>query len=122
MKYYATIGEQTYEIAIDQHDRIVVDGVELAADMKAVDERLLYSLLLDNFSYEVVLDNDTDQRNFYGVMVGGQRYQVKVQDERSRRLALADRNLKPPEGELAPQKRRSPVSSSKHWLCRGNRW
>lgn len=101
MKYYATIGEQTYEIAIDQHDRIVVDGVELAADMKAVDERLLYSLLLDNFSYEVVLDNDTDQRNFYGVMVGGQRYQVKVQDERSRRLALADRNLKPPEGELA---------------------
>lgn len=101
MKYYATIGEQTYEIVIDQHGRIGVDGIEMTADMKAVDGRQLYSLLLDNYSHEVVLDNDTDQRYLYGVMVGGRRYQVKVQDERSRRLALADRNLKPPEGELA---------------------
>jgi pyruvate carboxylase subunit B len=33
-------------------------------------------------------------------MVAGLRYVVKVQDERSRRLALADRSLRPPEGEL----------------------
>ena len=101
MKYYATIGDQTYEIAIDHHGCIVIDGIELAVDMKAVAGRQLYSLLVDNVSHEVVLDPDTEGRNVYGVMVEGQRYIVKVQDERSRRLALADRNLKPPEGELA---------------------
>ena len=34
-------------------------------------------------------------------MVSGLRYLVKVQDERSRRMALADRTLRAPEGELA---------------------
>jgi biotin carboxyl carrier protein len=100
MKYYATIGEQTYEIAIDHHGRIMIDGIELAADMRTIGGRQLYSLLLENVSHEVVLDPDSDQRNVYGVMVGGVRYLVRVQDERSRRLALADRNLKAPEGEL----------------------
>jgi biotin carboxyl carrier protein len=33
--------------------------------------------------------------------VGGLRYEVKVQDERSRRLSLVDRTLRAPEGELA---------------------
>jgi biotin carboxyl carrier protein len=33
-------------------------------------------------------------------MTGGLRYVVKVQDERSRRLALVDRSLRPPDGEL----------------------
>jgi biotin carboxyl carrier protein len=101
MKYYATIDDHTYEIAIDRHGQIVVDGIELAADMKGIGGRQLYSLLLDNVSHEVVLDPDIDQRNVYDVMVGGQRYLVKVQDERSRRLALVDRNLKPPDGELS---------------------
>ena len=41
-----------------------------------------------------MLDAEIEQRNLYGVMVGGQRYLVKVQDERSRRLSLADRSLK----------------------------
>ncbi len=100
MKYYATIDGQTYEIAIDRHGQVVVDGIELTADMKGIGGRQLYSLLLDNVSHEIVIDPDADQRNVYDIMVGGQRYQVKVQDERSRRLALVDRNLRPPEGEL----------------------
>jgi biotin carboxyl carrier protein len=101
MKYYATINEQTFEISIDHHGRIVFDGSELNVDIKPIGGRQLYSLLLDNASYEVVLDSDTEQRNLYNILVRGQRYQVKVQDERSRRLSLADRNLKVPEGELA---------------------
>lgn len=100
MKYYATINEQTFEISIDHHGRIMFDGSELNVDIKAIGGRQLYSLLLENVSHEVVLDSDTDQRNLYSILVGGQRYQVKVQDERSRRLSLADRNLKAPEGEL----------------------
>ena len=81
--------------------RITVDGVELATDIRAVAGAQLYSLLLDNASFEVLVDADAEQRNVYGVMVSGLRYLVKVQDERSRRMALADRTLRAPEGELA---------------------
>ncbi len=100
MKYFATIDDRTYEIDIDHHGRVTVDGKQLAADMKLVGGRHLYSLLLDNASYEVVLDTENEKRNFYTVMVSGLQYTVKVQDERSRRLALVDRSLRPPEGEL----------------------
>lgn len=100
MKYFATINEQIYEIDIDHHGRVTVDGVELAADMRLVGGANLYSLLMDNVSHEVVLDPDSDKQGVYGVMTGGLRYVVKVQDERSRRLALVDRALRPPDGEL----------------------
>ena len=101
MKYYATVNDETYEIAIDHQGRISVDGQEMSANMRLVGGQHLYSLLVDNTSYEVVLDPDQEPRNTYGVMVSGLRYLVKVQDERSRRLALADRSLRAPEGELA---------------------
>ena len=101
MKYFATVESQTCEIAIDRHGQITVDGVLMAADMQPVGGRHLYSLLLDNVSHEIVLQADEEGRNLYEVMVAGLRYQVRVQDERSRRLALADRSLKAPTGELA---------------------
>jgi biotin carboxyl carrier protein len=100
MKYYATIDAHTYEITIEPGGRLSVDGVEFNVDLKAIGGRQLYSLLLNNASYEVVLETNADQRAVYDILAGGQRYVVKVQDERSRRLSLADRNLKPPEGEL----------------------
>ncbi len=100
MKYYATINDHTYEIVIEHGGRILVDGIEYSVDLRPIGGRQLYSLLLNNASYEIVLDPNTDQRNMYDILVGGQRYLVKVQDERARRLSLADRNLKPPEGEL----------------------
>lgn len=101
MKYFATVNDLTLEIDVDHHGRVTVDGAALAADMRPVSGAHLYSLLLDNASYEIVLDPAVEERALYGVMVGGQRFVVKVQDERSRRLALADRGLAAPEGELA---------------------
>jgi biotin carboxyl carrier protein len=101
MKYFATVNDQTYEIDIDHHGRVTVNGIELTADLKLVEGRHLYSLLLDNASYEIVLDPDLEGRNLYDVLAGGLRYQVKVQDERSRRLSLVDRSLRAPDGELA---------------------
>lgn len=100
MKYFATVNDRVYEIDIDHQGRVTVDGQELAADMKLVGGRHLYSLLLDSASYEIVLDTEAEKRNLYTVMVSGLQYDVKVQDERSRRLALVDRSLRPPEGEL----------------------
>ena len=101
MKYYVTIEDREHEIAIDHHGLVTIDGIELPADMRSVGGANLYSLMIEHDSYEVVIESDTDQRNVYGVMVAGQRYAVKVQDERSRRLAVADRTMKAPSGDLA---------------------
>ncbi len=100
MKYFATVDDVVYEIDIDHQGRVRVDGQELAADMKLVGRRHLHSLLLDNASYEIMLDTEEERRNLYTVMVSGLQFDVKVQDERARRLALVDRSLRPPEGEL----------------------
>jgi biotin carboxyl carrier protein len=101
VRYYAAVDGQIYEISIDHPDRISVDGAELPADMRPVGGGQLYSLLLNHLSYEIVVDSDGESRNLYGIMVSGLRYEVRVQDERSRRLALADRSLRAPDGELA---------------------
>lgn len=101
MKYYATVDDQTYEIIVDYHGRITVDGVEMAADMRMVGGRHLYSLLLDNASHAITLDPDMTERSLYGLLVKGQRYLVRVQDERTRRLALADRTVRTAEVEAA---------------------
>ncbi len=101
MKYYATVDERTYEISIEGDGRITVDGVEVGVDMQRIGRLDLYSLLLDNASHEVLVEPEEDGKSFYGVMLEGTRYRVRLQDERSRRLALADRGLKPPAGEIA---------------------
>jgi biotin carboxyl carrier protein len=100
MKYFATVNEQVYEIDIDHHGEVTVDGIELGADMRLVGGSNLYSLLVDNASYEVVLDPESEGHSNYRVMTRGLQYVVRVQDERSRRLALVDRSLRPPDGEL----------------------
>ncbi len=101
MKYFATIDNQTYEISVEGSGKITVDGVDVTSDMQRIGRLDLYSLLVDNVSHEVfVEEGSSNQPNVYGVLVAGARYLVKVQDERSLRLALADRSLKPLAGEL----------------------
>jgi biotin carboxyl carrier protein len=100
MKYFVTIGDENYEVAVDG-SQITVDGEPVTADMRHVGTPDLYSLLLDHSSHEVLVQPPGEQRNVYDVLVEGTRYVVKVQDERSRRLALADRRLKAPASELA---------------------
>lgn len=101
MKYFATVEGQTYEVVIEGHGRITVDGVEMTADMRPVGRPELHSLLLDHASHEVVVEAGAGGRNLYSVLVGGTQYSVKVQDERARRLAQADRGVRAPAGELA---------------------
>jgi biotin carboxyl carrier protein len=101
VKYFATIDNQTYEISVEGSGKITVEGVDVTSDMQRIGRLDLYSLLVDNVSHEVfVEEGSSNQPNVYGVLVAGARYLVKVQDERSLRLALADRSLKPPAGEL----------------------
>jgi biotin carboxyl carrier protein len=100
MKYSATVDGVTYEISVEPHGRITVDGAELMADMRSAGGHL-HSLLLDNASHEILVE-DTDERgDHYSIIVAGRRYLVRVQDERSRRLSQADRSVRVPDGELS---------------------
>jgi len=86
---------------VDRAGHIIVDGVEMCVDMQRVGRLDHCSLLIDNASHETVVEPEEGERDAYGVYVAGVRFEVKVQDERSRRLSQADRGLKAPAGELA---------------------
>jgi biotin carboxyl carrier protein len=85
MKYITTINNHEYTIEIDQDDRITLDGRELAVDVELLPEGLI-SLLLEHRSHEAVVEERDDH---WEVLIRGELYMVRVQDERAYRLAKA---------------------------------
>jgi biotin carboxyl carrier protein len=61
--------------------------------MEHIGEGNLYSLLVDHRSHEAEVEAEADpgQRGRYHVLVSGTRFEVRVEDERARRLAPAQR-------------------------------
>jgi len=86
MKYQATVNGRTFEVEINQDGRILVDNEPRTIDFRELRTGELYSLLVDHLSYEAVVEERDDQ---YHVLMVGDLYEVKVTDERSRRLADA---------------------------------
>jgi biotin carboxyl carrier protein len=83
MKYIATADGQEYEIRILPDGRIVADGEELSASLESIDGRALFSLIIDDASYEVFVER---RDRVYFVTVAGDRYEVRVEDERMKLL------------------------------------
>jgi biotin carboxyl carrier protein len=98
MKYYVTIDDQTWEIEINQQGELCIDGACEAVDFQSISGSSIYSLLLENDSYEALVEARDD---CYEVLLQGTLYRVRVQDERMRRLAHAARGFAPPSGEIA---------------------
>jgi biotin carboxyl carrier protein len=86
MKYQTIVNGETIEIEINEDGRILVNGQERAIDFRVLREGEAYSLLLDHQSFEAVIEVRDDVLH---VMMGGDLFEVKVTDERSRRLASA---------------------------------
>jgi biotin carboxyl carrier protein len=86
MKYITTVNDQEFVIEIDQDDEIVVNGERYAIDFKQLPEGGLTSLLLNNHSFEAVVEERDDA---WEVLVRGELYSVTVLDERAHRLAQA---------------------------------
>lgn len=102
MKYVTTITPtgspvgtgRNYEIEIEESGLVRVNGKEFQADLTRIASLDLYSLLLNNRSYEVHVQ-DTDRHN-YRVMVSGagyEGYEVRVLDERTYRVAKSSGGL-----------------------------
>jgi biotin carboxyl carrier protein len=86
MRYLTTIGEKTYEIDINRENEVVLDGQPQSLDLRAIDDSGLYSMLINNQSYEALVEVIDGE---YHVLINGVLYHVNVADERAKRLAEA---------------------------------
>ena len=97
MKYIAEVDglEFPVEIIDDQHVRFGEQVLEV--DLAAVSGEPLYSLIVNNESYEGYVYPDEDG---WQVLLQGQFYQVRVEDEREKRLRTASEAVERPGAEF----------------------
>jgi biotin carboxyl carrier protein len=86
MAFIAKLGEQSYSVEIEEIGkslyRVAVDGNDFLVDGKKTG-RTNYSLIVDNRSFEIEVDNSRDE---YRVLVDGRNYHVHLVDERRVRV------------------------------------
>lgn len=97
MKYYSRVGQTEYEIEI-RDEQIFVDGEAIEIDLRQSGGPELYSMLYNGRSYELLIEA---ARFTYGVTLRGERFDVLVEDERTRRLNMGRKMVSIPEGEMA---------------------
>lgn len=97
MKYFARVGQNEYEIEI-VGDQVLLNGQVVDVDLRQSGAPELYSLLFNGRSYEMLIESE---RFTYGVTLRGERFEVQVEDERTRRLNAGRKMPALPEGELA---------------------
>jgi biotin carboxyl carrier protein len=97
MKYIAEVDglEFPVEIIDDQHVRFGEEVLEV--DLAAVSGEPLYSLIVNNESFEGYVYPDEDD---WQVLLQGQFYQVRVEDEREKRLRTASETVERPGAEF----------------------
>jgi biotin carboxyl carrier protein len=84
MKYITTINGVTFEIEIQRDGGLLVNGERREVDFLPFEESSLYSVIMDNRSYEALVE---EQGNLYEVLMQGQLFNVQVLDERAQLLA-----------------------------------
>lgn len=98
MKYITTVDNETFTLDIDEKGVIMVNGKPVDADMQRALEPTLYSLILSGKSNDVRIEPKED---YYQVQVGGESFEVVVQDDRTHRLAGIKAKLGGGAGEAA---------------------
>jgi pyruvate carboxylase subunit B len=83
MRYLAQVKGQSLEIEVGLHGEVRIEGRPHKVDLRSIGGLPLYSLLVDNRSYEVFVDRIG---NTYNILLGGELYPVHVEDERTRQL------------------------------------
>lgn len=97
MKYITVVGEKSFTIDINREGTVQMDGQPRALDFRSIDNGGLYSILLDNKSFEALVEQGEDE---FRILISGTLYHVKVVDERAKRLAEAGGAFAPTSGEL----------------------
>ncbi|RJP51809.1 MAG: biotin/lipoyl-binding protein [Anaerolineaceae bacterium] len=86
MKYVTTVDEKEFEIEIVDEHHIRVGDRLLPVNIESVSGQPVFSLILDGKSYESYVYQNEDE---WEVLLRGRQYQVKVEDEREKRLKAA---------------------------------
>jgi len=86
MKYVTTINEKEYEIEVIDERHVRIGERLIDVDFESVSGQPVYSLIIDGKSIEsYVYEGDEDLQ----VLLRGRLFQVKVEDEREKRLRAA---------------------------------
>ena len=101
MKYITTVGDNSVEMEIEKRGKILVDGQTHSVDLREIVPGRLYSLLLDGVSYEAYVEEG--HGGCYDLLLKGNRYPVRVEDERTLRLARGQTGFTPDSGEIPIQ-------------------
>jgi len=101
MKYYVDVEGRTFELDFQEQGeqlRVQVGDHNLTLDLRAVTQPSLYSLIIDNASYEIFVETNGDE---FDVLIGSEMFHLKVQDEWTRRLANIQRKTEVETGVVA---------------------
>lgn len=98
MKYFAQVNDQRYEIEVMNDGLVMVNGEERHVDFKSMGQHAIYSLLIDNQSFEAVVEHRDGK---YSVLIFGDLYEIAVTDERTERLARAGMTATAPTGDVS---------------------
>ena len=85
MRYVVAVEDKTFTIEVREGE-VVVDGQAHTVDMRRIEPLSLYSLLIDNLSYEALVE---EREGEYGVMLRDELYTIRVQEERAWEQAAA---------------------------------
>lgn len=97
MKYTAIISEKAYEVEVEPNNTIRIDGEAHSIDFRGIESVSLYSLLMDNKSWEVLVERAGDE---FRVSIDGELHLVRVQDERTRKIEKGLGKVGAPSGEV----------------------
>jgi biotin carboxyl carrier protein len=82
MKYEVIVEGETFLIEIEDEGKVSVNGQAHAVDMQSIDDLSLYSLLVDNDSYETFIEEE--EGHFQVLLQNGEMYSVQVKGGRPR--------------------------------------
>jgi len=86
MKYITTIDNREFEIEVVDEHHVRIGERMLQVDFESVSGQPVFSLILDGRSYEsFVYQGEED----WEILLRGRQYQVKIEDEREKRLKAA---------------------------------
>lgn len=96
MKYVTIINNEQFEIEIDKEGAVTLNGELRHVDFLSLGESL-YSVIMENKSIQVVIDDD---QGHYSVMLEGRLYDGQVLDERALLMAQRRGTLGVSSGEV----------------------
>ncbi len=84
MKYMTIVGDEQFTVDINRDGQVTVDGEVINVDMQQMQDTTMHSIIINGQSHDVRM---SEGDGMYLVQLGGEIFEVIVEDERTRRLA-----------------------------------